>query len=75
MTFEALEKELKEIIEETKAQIEAEEKGVKSANYSLLKGRLTRANKVKADINEGKKYGMKPDFYKYDILLLKDPIY
>ena len=28
MTFEALEKELNEIIEETKAQIEAEEKGV-----------------------------------------------
>ncbi|MDD5833745.1 MAG: hypothetical protein PUD00_00745 [Treponema berlinense] len=75
MTYEALEAELNKIIEETKAEIESEEMGTKSANYSLLKGRLTRANKVKADIAEGKKYGMKPDFYKYDILQLKDPIY
>lgn len=75
MTYEALETELDKIIEETKAEIESEERGTKSANYSLLKGRLTRANKVKADIAEGKKYGMKPDFYKYDILQLKDPIY
>ena len=69
------EAELNKIIEETKAEIESEEMGTKSANYSLLKGRLTRANKVKADIAEGKKYGMKPDFYKYDSLQLKDPIY
>lgn len=75
MTYEALETELDKIIEETKADIESEEMGTKSANYSLLKGRLTRANKVKADIAEGKKYGMKPEFFKYDILQLKDPIY
>ena len=54
MTYEALEAELNKIIEETKAEIESEEMGTKSANYSLLKGRLTRANKVKADIADGK---------------------
>ncbi|WP_147613019.1 hypothetical protein [Treponema pectinovorum] len=75
MTYEALETEINAIIEETKAQIEVEEKGVKTANYSLLKGRLTYANKLKANIDEGKKYGMKPDFFKFDILQLNDPIY
>ena len=75
MTYDALEAELNAIIEETKAQIEDEEKGTKTANYPLLKERLTRANKVKADIDEGKKYGMEPDFFKFNILQLKDPIY
>ncbi len=75
MTYDTLESEINAIIEETKVQIEAEEKGNKTANYSLLQDRLTRANKVKEEIAEGKKYGLKPDFFKFDLLQLKDTIY
>ncbi len=37
MTYETLETELNAIIAETKAEFEAEEKGIKTANYLLLK--------------------------------------
>ncbi|MGP1603330.1 MAG: hypothetical protein ACTTGZ_02750 [Treponema sp.] len=75
MTYGALEAELNTIIAETKNEIESEEMGTKSANYPLLVERLEQANRLKDDISEGKKYGMKPDFFKFNILQLKDPIY
>ena len=75
MTYEALETELSKIIEETKKEIENEEMGTKTANYPLLKERLAHANREKDDIAEGKKHGVKPDFFRYEILQLKEPIY
>ena len=75
MTYETLETELNAIIAETKAEFEAEEKGTKTANYLLLKDWLVKAEKLKAEISEGKQYGMKPDLYKYDLMQIKDPIY
>ena len=75
MTYEALEKDLNEIIEDTRNQIEAEEKTAKSANYPLLKERLAQAIKIKEDISEAEKYGMNGDSFKYEIMQLKEPIY
>ena len=75
MTYEALEKELNEIIEDTRNQIEAEEKTAKSANYPLLKERLAQAIKIKEDISKAEKYGMNGDSFKYEIMQLKEPIY
>ena len=75
MTYETLEKDLREIIEDTRNQIEAEEKTAKSANYPLLKERLAQAIKLKENISEAEKYGMNGDSFKYEIMQLKEPIY
>lgn len=75
MTYEALEAEIKEIIEDAKEQIAAEEKGAKTANYQQLKKRLAEAAELQKNVAEGKKYGMEADFFKFDLSQLKKPIY
>lgn len=75
MTYEALEAEIKEIIEDAKEQIAAEEKGAKTANYQQLKKRLAEAAELQRNVAEGKKYGMEADFFKFDLSQLKNPIY
>lgn len=75
MTYEALEAEIKEIIEDAKEQIAAEEKGAKTANYQQLKKRLAEAAELQKNVDEGKKYGMEADFFKFDLSQLKNPIY
>lgn len=75
MTYETLEIEVKAIIEDTQEQIKAEESGAKTANFQQLKKRLAAAEKLQKDVAEGKKYGMRADFFKFDLSQLKDPIY